>query len=364
MGSTFGDQIKLSIFGESHGPSVGMVLEGLEEGIVIDEILLERELKRRSPGRSLTSPRREKDKVIFLSGIYQGRTLPSPITAMVHNTAAKDKDYQKLDKWMRPSHADYPAFMKYHGLADMRGGGHFSGRLTLGLVIAGALCKMALMQHEPFHKSYGVGSHITQLYTYQEPSWRRADKKLLLQRNTEFLPSEDPKAIEKLIEGAKKNKDSLGGIVETFAIGLPAGLGEPFFDSLESKISHLLFSIPAVKGVLFGIGEQFASLTGSKANDPYYISSGKVKTLTNHNGGILGGISTGMPLVVRTVVKPTPSIGLEQKSVDMKSGKMAVKTISGQHDPCIVPRAIPVIESCIHIALYDAFRANQFRTKA
>lgn len=261
---------------------------------------------------------------------------------------------------MRPSHADYPAFMKYHGSNDPRGGGQFSGRMTAPIVAAGAVAKMALDRH----LSLITGSHLVQVNTYTEKPWDIPSADVLLNMHDSKIPAREPEKVIDIIQEAMAEKDSVGGIVETAVIGVPVGLGDPFFESLESRISSLLFSIPGVKGVLFGAGLQLASMKGSQANDAYTLDGQKVVTRTNHNGGILGGISTGMPILVSVIIKPTPSIGLKQESVNMASMQTEEKTIQGRHDPCILLRAVPVIEACLYIALYDAWLTEKGRSNA
>ena len=360
MSNTWGNQLKLSIFGESHGKCIGMTLSGVEAGITVDPSVLEQEMKRRAPGNKLSTSRQEADQVDLVSGVMDGKTTGSPITGLIYNTNTRSADYDALKTWMRPSHADYPAYVKYHGFNDHRGGGHFSGRLTAPLVAAGSICSMALKSH----LDLTTASHILQLYTYKEEPWDIPDKAQLLAMKERQILAKDPEMVVSLIQEAQKEKNSIGGMIQTAVLGIPAGLGDPFFDSLESRISSLLFSIPAVKGVLFGAGEQFASSTGRELNDAYKIQQEKIVTETNHNGGILGGISTGMPVMVTVVVKPTPSIGTLQHSVDISSMKEEAKEVSGRHDPCIVLRAIPVIEACLSIALYDAWLTEKGRFHA
>lgn len=355
MSSIYHGTVSISIFGQSHGPAVGMVLDGVEPGVPVDMQKIRRQMKRRAPGKALSTKRQEADEVEWLSGIYQETTTGSPIAAVIRNTNAQSGDYENLKAWMRPSHADYPASVRYKGYADMRGGGHFSGRLTAPLVLAGSLCCQALEQHIRFT----AGSHIVKLGTYEESCWTDPDPALLRECQDLYLPCLHPQEVQAVIEKARQNLDSVGGIVETVVTGIPAGLGSPFFDSMESRLSSLLFSIPAVKGVSFGAGFDFASMTGSQANDPYTYSQGRVVTLSNHNGGILGGITTGMPIVFRTVIKPTASIGRPQHSVNLETKTDEVGTVKGRHDPCIVPRAIPVLEACAAICLYEAYKEEK-----
>lgn len=356
MSNTFGSVIKLSLFGESHGEGIGFVLWGIEPGTDIDLEELSGEMKRRAPGGALSTSRKEGDKVEILSGVLDGKAEGSPICGIIRNTNTRSADYEALKVWMRPSHADYPAHIKYEGYNDVRGGGHFSGRLTAPLVAAGTLCGQALRRHVPFT----AGSHILKLNTYEEAHWDIPEEEELKKCHDLAVPCKDPDKVQDIILKARSEGDSVGGIVETAVTGLPAGLGEPFFDSLESQLAHMLFSIPAVKGVLFGCGTDFACLKGSQANDPYTFREGKVTAKTNHNGGVLGGITMGMPLVLRTVIKPTASIGQEQESVNLAEGTSERRTITGRHDPCIVLRAIPVIEAACKIVLYDAYQEGKW----
>ncbi len=357
MSNTWGNEIKLSIFGESHGGGIGMILDGIMPGFHLDMEAIQKQMARRAPGGALSTPRKEADEVEFLSGIVDGVTCGSPICGIIRNTNTKSKDYSKTKDWMRPSHADYTALIKYGGFADYRGGGHFSGRITAPLVLAGSICGQVLEQ------KYGIraGSHIVRLGEYEEANWSFLDSDLLKSREESRIPCDDPQRVTEIIETAGLEVDSVGGMVETAVIGVPAGWGDPFFDSLESRLAHLLFSVPAVKSVSFGAGSQFATMRGSEANDAFCLEDGKVCTKSNHNGGILGGISNGMPIVFQTVIKPTPSIGKKQTSVNMKTMTEEENQIVGRHDPCIVLRAIPVLEAVAKIALYDAWKGSEPR---
>lgn len=355
MSNTWGNEIRLSIFGESHGGGIGMILDGIVPGIQLNIDEIQKQMARRAPGGALATPRKEADEVEFLSGVVDGVTCGSPICGVVRNTNTRSKDYGKTKDWMRPSHADYTARIKYGGFADFRGGGHFSGRLTAPLVLAGSICGQVLEQ------KFGLqaGSHIVRLGEYTEDNWDSPDADLLRQMEESRIPCQNPQKVAEIIEEARMAADSVGGMVETALTGIPAGLGDPFFDSLESRIAHLLFSVPAVKSVSFGAGERFAAMRGSKANDAFCLREGNVQTQTNHNGGILGGISTGMPIVFSTVLKPTPSIGQVQSSVNMETMQEEENQIVGRHDPCIVLRAIPVLEAVAKIALYDAWKGSE-----
>lgn len=355
MSNTWGNEIKLSIFGESHGGGIGMILDGIVPGIHLDMEAIRKQMARRAPGGALSTPRKEADEVEFLSGIVNGVTCGSPICGIIRNTNTKSKDYNQTKDWMRPSHADYTALIKYGGYADYRGGGHFSGRITAPLVLAGSICGQVLEQ------KYGIqaGSHIVRLGEYEEANWSVVDSNLLKKMAENRIPCDNPQKVADIIEAARLDADSVGGMVETALTGVPAGWGDPFFDSLESRLAQVLFSVPAVKSVSFGAGGQFAAMRGSEANDAFCLKDGKVATKTNHNGGILGGISNGMPIVFQTVIKPTPSIGKKQTSVNMCKMIEEENQIVGRHDPCIVLRAIPVLEAVAKIALYDAWKGSE-----
>lgn len=357
MSNTWGNEIRLSIFGESHGDGIGMILDGIEPGVRLDMDGIKWQMARRAPGGVLSTPRKEADEVEFLSGIMDGITCGSPICGVIRNTNTKSKDYSKIKDWLRPSHADYTALIKYGGFADYRGGGHFSGRITAPLVLAGSICGQVLEQ------KFGIqaGSHIVRLGEYEEENWQEIDSQRLKQCEASEIPCENSEKIVRIIEEARSTADSVGGMVETAITGIPVGWGDPFFDSLESRLAHLLFSIPAVKSVSFGAGDRFAAMRGSQANDAFCIQDGKIGTKTNHNGGILGGITTGMPIVFQTVLKPTPSIGQKQISVNVDTMQEEENQIVGRHDPCIVLRAIPVLEAVAKIALYDAWKGSGTR---
>lgn len=351
MSSSFGTVLKLQLFGESHGPAVGMCLDGFPAGFQLDPEALQTFLDRRAPGRSaLTSTRREADRPEFLSGLADGLTCGAPLTAVLPNGDAHPADYAGLEDTPRPSHADYPAAVKYHGAQAASGGGHFSGRLTAPLCVAGGLCLQLLAA-----QGVEIFAHIAQIGSIPD----RAFDPLAPERPGSGFPVLDAAAgvaMRAEITAAAAAGDSVGGVVECAVTGLPAGVGAPMFDGLENRLAQALFAIPAVKGVEFGSGFAGAALRGSENNDPYYMENGAVRTRTNHAGGILGGITTGMPLLFRIAVKPTPSIGQAQQTVDLAEKKDAALTIRGRHDPCIVPRAIPVAEACAAIALLDLLR--------
>lgn len=354
MSGVWGEYLKLSIFGESHGLGVGIVVNGLPAGIELDLDLIDKEMARRMPGKtSLATPRQEQDKYELVGGYFNGKTSGSPLCCMIWNRDQRSQDYEDIKGIVRPSHADFTARLKHSGCNDYRGGGHFSGRLTAPLVFVGAIAKQLLGR-----KDIVIGSHILSIGDVQEEPFDLRDvgpDRLKELTNKEFPVIVEDKAIEmkEKILKAKQDNDSLGGVVETGVVQLPIGLGSPFFDSVESKIAHLLFSIPAVKGVEFGAGFQITKMNGSEANDQFILEKNQVKTITNNNGGILGGITNGMPLVFRTAFKPTPSIGKVQKTVDVDKLEEIEISIKGRHDPCIVPRAVPVVEAVAALALLD-----------
>ena len=355
--NVWGSAIKLSIFGESHGRAVGIVIDGLARGEAIDMDAAAREMRRRSPGRdAFSSARRENDETEIMSGLRDGVTVGSPLCAVIYNSDARSSDY---DTKLRPGHADWTALLKYGGRADMRGGGHFSGRLTAPLTFAGCLAKQIVRRAgiEAFARIEAIG----------EAEDRRAvsyDEYLSIS-GRDFPASESAEAaMKEAVKAAKEAGDSVGGIVEAVVFGLPGGLGEPFFGSMESSISSLLFSIPAVKGVEFGDGFRLAAMRGSLANDSLCVTEGKISSRTNRNGGILGGITNGMPLVTRAAIKPTPSIACPQNTVDSAVMRETTLSVSGRHDPCIVPRAVPVVEACLAVAVLDALLSDKTRREA
>lgn len=353
MSATWGRKVRYTIFGESHGKGIGMTIDGLPSGLTINWDEVSRELERRAPGNSpLATSRRETDQFILLSGLFQGKTTGTPLCVLIENHNQHSKDYETVVQKFRPSHADYAGHVKYKGYNDPRGGGHFSGRLTAPLVFAGAIIKQLLLQQKII-----IGSHIERIGSISEPRFDAVtvDEKSLLRLNQQKFAVLDPILGEKMqntILAAKADNDSVGGVIETAAIHLSAGWGDPFFDSLESTLSHLLFSIPAVKGIEFGAGFEFAAMYGSTANDAMHCQDGRIQTTTNHNGGITGGITNGMPLIFRVAIKPTPSISQKQHTVNAQGENILLSTI-GRHDPCIVPRAVPVIEAVTALALWE-----------
>ena len=355
MGSVFGKNIKLSLFGESHGEAIGCVIDGFPHGIKIDNDFIESEMeRRRAKNPSVSTARNEKDKVEILSGLLENKTTGMPIAAIIRNENKRSGDYSNLKIMPRPSHSDFTAMIRYQNYNDIRGGGHFSGRLTAPLVFAGALCKLALK--EKF--GINIAAHIKQIYNIKDkyPNGKLPSYKEFINNYKKELSVFDNNAMNemiKMIKEAKMNMDSLGGIITVVAFNVPAGFGEPFYSSIESRIAESMFGVPAVKGVEFGLGFDFVHYRGSECNDAYTIKNNKIKTKTNNNGGILGGISNGMPIVVNVAIKPTPSIAKEQLTLNIKTKKEDKLIIKGRHDPCIVVRAVPVLEAALSIALLD-----------
>lgn len=354
MSGIYGMNIKMSIYGESHGKAVGVVLDGLPPGLALDEEAIASEMARRAPGQSaLTTARKESDAVEIQSGFFNGYTTGTPLCARIANSDQHSKDYSLLKDKMRPGHGDYAGNVRYQGYNDYRGGGHFSARLTAPLVFAGAVAKQALAQY-----GITVGAHILRIHDIVEPSFNplgesEATLKAVDRKPFPVLDDAIGVQMQNCILTAKGVLNSVGGVIELMAINLPAGLGAPYFDSVESRLSQILFSVPAVKGIEFGEGFGFAKLTGAEANDQMHYEDGKVRCYTNHNGGITGGITNGMPLLFRVAMKPTPSISREQKTVSLAEQSDTTLTIVGRHDPCIVQRAIPVIEAVTAWTLWD-----------
>ena len=347
MSNTIGTRLKLTVFGESHGPAVGMTLEGFPAGFEPDLAELQTFLNRRAPSASVFSTsRREADAPEFLSGLHDGRTCGDALTAIIRNTNARRADYANF--LPRPSHADYPAFVKYGGAMDLSGGGCYSGRLTAPICIAGGLCKQYLRQQgvEVFAHIFNIGAQR------DEPYDPLAPQTPVLERGLTLVDPVRAEAMLDEIEAVRAACDSVGGSVECAVTGLPTGLGEPMFDGVENRLAQLLFGIPAVKGVEFGSGFGCAQMRGSAHNDPYYYDeNGAVRTRTNHAGGICGGMTTGMPVCFRVAIKPTPSIALPQETVDPVAHCGAELEIRGRHDPCIVPRAVAVVEAAAALAV-------------
>ena len=332
MGSIWGNKLKISIFGESHGEGIGVVIDGFPAGFEVDFDYINKCLKRRAPGNKLSTSRIESDEPEILSGIKDNFTTGAPICAFIKNNNTRSSDYQDKLINPRPSHADFNAYVKYNGYADLRGGGHFSGRLTAPLVFAGALCSDWL------DKKYNI----------------KINARLKQVGNIKIENDEKIKEAEEFILKIKQSGDSIGAVIECSASNVPQGLGEHIFSSVEANIASCIFGIPGVKGIEFGRGFEFASMRGSEANDEYYYdNNGEVKTKTNNNGGIIGGMSTGMPIVFSVVFKPTPSIFLEQDTINLETKTNDKMTIKGRHDPCIAVRAVPVVEAAAALALVD-----------
>ena len=355
MSSTYGENLKLSIFGQSHGPAVGMTMDGIPAGLPVDLEKLQQFLNRRAPGQNdWSTPRREEDQPEFLSGIVDGFTCGAPIAAVIHNRNTRSADYEQLKDCPRPGHADYTAQVKYGGFQDAAGGGHFSGRLTAPLCIAGGLCKQWLQE-----QGIQIGAHILAIGECGDVFFDPMDPELE-SVGTAFpvLDPEAGKAMIAQISLAREAGDSLGGIIECAITGLPAGIGEPMFGGVESRIAQIVYGIPGIKGVEFGIGFDCACVPGSQSNDSFSILDGRVVTETNNAGGILGGITNGMPVIFTAAVKATPSISCTQQSVSLSRMEDVPLNIRGRHDPCIVPRAVPVVEAAAAIAIYDMILGN------
>jgi len=348
MSSTYGENIKLTIFGQSHGPAIGMSLDAVPAGLKVDTEALQDFLNRRAPGQNdWSTPRKEADRPEFLSGIADGYTCGAPIAAVIYNANTRSGDYANLKNCPRPGHADYTAQVKYGGFQDAAGGGHFSGRLTAALCIAGGLCKQWLEE-----KGVRIAAHIASIAHVEDTLFDPLAPQLDAVA-TDF-PVLCPSTGEKMrsaIAAAKAHCDSVGGSIECAVTGLPAGLGEPMFGGMESRIAQIVYGIPAVKGLWFGD----TAACGSENNDAFTVEDGQIRTVTNHCGGILGGITNGMPLIFRVAVKPTPSIAKPQQTVNLQTGDLTTIEIKGRHDPCIVPRAVPVVEAAAAIAIFDAY---------
>ena len=354
MSSTYGEKIKISVFGESHGGGIGVVIDGLPAGEAIDFDAVLAQMARRAPGRDKTAtPRKESDLPRVLSGMLGDVLTGAPLCAVIENTNTRSQDYGDLLAKPRPGHSDYTAYIKYHGANDIRGGGHFSGRITAPLVFAGAVCRQLLER-----RGIQIAAHIQSVGSiHDKPFDPVAVPSALIKRlsasSFALIDESAEGPVRAEIEAARLAQDSVGGTIECAVTGLPAGVGEPMFDGLEGAIAKAVFGVPAVKGIEFGAGFALAAMRGSRANDAFCYDNGHVVTETNHCGGILGGIANGMPLIFRCAVKPTPSISQPQKTVDLQTGENTVLTIHGRHDPCIVPRAVPVIEAVTALAIIN-----------
>lgn len=354
MSSEFGKNLKLSIFGESHGEAIGCVIDGLPSGVKLDMDKIYIDMSRRAPGKDKTAtPRLEKDVPHILSGVLDNVTTGAPLAMIIENTNTKSGDYSNVMTVPRPSHSDYPAFVKYGGNNDVRGGGHFSGRLTAPLVFAGAVAKQILAQ-----QGVMIGAHIAKIGSAEDDMFDKnhisAELLEKLSSSAFSVISDNAEALMRAeIEKARMDCDSIGGIIECAVIGMPVGVGANMFSTVESHLSSILFGVPAVKGVQFGAGFDFAEMTGSQANDTYSVKDGRVVLNGNNNGGVLGGMTSGAPIVLSAVIKPTPSISKPQKSVNLQTMTDEELVIKGRHDPCIVPRAVPVIEAAVAFGLLD-----------
>ncbi len=362
MSSTYGENLKLSIFGQSHGPAIGMTLDGIPAGLPVDLEVLQVFLNRRAPGQNnWSTPRREEDRPEFLSGLLDSFTCGAPIAAVIYNKNTRSGDYANLRDCPRPGHADYTAQVKYGGFQDAAGGGHFSGRLTAPLCIAGGLCKQWLAE-----MGIRVDARIAAIAGEVDDEIALDPLNPQLELIGKDFPVFSPAAGERMrqkIAQARAEGDSVGGVIECYITGLPAGLGEPMFGGVESCIAQIVYGIPAVKAVEFGVGRAAGSLRGSQCNDAFSIEGGRIVTLTNNAGGILGGITNGMPVIFRTTIKPTPSISRQQQSVSLSRMEETELAVKGRHDPCIVPRAVPVVEAAAAIAIYDLILGNTQTTR-
>ena len=354
MSCNFGNNIKITIFGQSHSDAIGVVIDGLPAGFKIDTEKTAAFMARRAPGQNdLSTPRKEADNVKILSGVVDNVTCGAPLCAVIENTNTRSGDYDKLRILPRPSHSDFAAMMKHNGFNDIRGGGNFSGRLTAPLCFAGAVCMQMLEE-----KGIRIGAHISSIGKTNDKKFDpvnvgSADFDALSKKSFPVIDDVQGEYMRKEIYDAKGNGDSVGGTIECAVVGMPAGIGDPIFDGIENRISSAVFGIPAIKGIEFGAGFESARMLGSENNDDFISVDGKISTATNNHGGILGGISSGMPIVFRCAVKPTPSIGREQKSVNTETGCEEALVIGGRHDPCIVPRAVPCIEAAAAIVIAD-----------
>ena len=358
MKHTFGSSIAVTIFGESHGEEIGVVIDGLSPGIPVDREFINAQLALRRPAGKISTARQEQDEYRIVSGVFEDRTTGTPLCICIPNTQTRSKDYAATRALARPGHADYTANTKYHGFEDYRGGGHFSGRITAGLVAGGAIAMTALRE-----KGIVLGTHIARCGGVNDRIFGDLEADIAVLQKMQFAVLDESAGVtmRECIEKAAAEGDSVGGVLETAVLGMPAGVGEPWFDTLEGMLAHALFSIPGIKGVQFGAGFGGADLRGSAYNDPFRMKDGKVVTTTNRNGGINGGISNGMPIQFRCAVKPTPSIYKEQKTVDIHRKENADLQIEGRHDPAIIHRARVVVDSVTALVLCDAL-ATHFGT--
>ena len=355
MSSNWGKNFRISIFGESHGVALGINIDGIPSGTKLDLDFIEEEMRRRAPGRSaLTTPRVEKDSFEILSGYFNEMTTGTPLAMIIRNTNQQSKDYTEIAKKLRPGHADYSGNTRYNGYNDIRGSGHFSGRITASLVFAGAIAKQILQQ-----KGILIGAHIKSIKDIEDRDFDESDIKIenINKLREMMLPVLDKNVepeMENVILEARANKDSVGGIIEVMVTGVPAGIGDPFFSSMETEIASMMFSVPSVKGIEFGAGFDISRMTGYEANDEmYFDENGAIKSYTNNNGGIIGGITNGMPINFKVAIKPPASIEKLQKTVNIYTNKNDLLEVKGRHDPAIVPRAIVVVEAATAIVILD-----------
>lgn len=349
MKNTFGNSVKVTIFGESHGEAIGAVIDGLAPGVAVDNDYIARELAKRRPQAKTDTPRQEKDEFQIVSGVFCGKTTGTPICIIIPNQNTKSADYESIRCTPRPGHADYTASEKYHGYEDYRGGGHFSGRITAAVVAAGAILQSALD-----NLGITIGTHILSCKESCDRAFLNVEEDVRSLKDKSFPVLNDVEdEMTEVILKARAQNDSVGGVLQTAICGMPAGVGEPFFDSVESLLSHALFSIGGVKGVEFGAGFDFAKMYGSEANDSFAYENGKIVTKTNNNGGINGGITNSMPIIFNCVVKPTPSIAMEQETVNINTKENTTISIKGRHDPSIIRRVAPVINSISAIVMCD-----------
>lgn len=348
----WGERFRVSVFGESHGAGIGVVIDGIPAGIQLNLEEIKREMHRRAPGNDATStPRKEQDEVKILSGLFGGRTTGTPLAGVIENTNTKSGDY--TPQLLRPGHADFTGFSKYGDAHDYRGGGHFSGRITAPLVFAGAIAKQILEE-----KGIKIGAHIQRVGKIEDVPFDSVSGSSMFfdtisRKSFPVIDDTIGQEMQEEILRKKEEQDSVGGVIECCATGIPVGIGNPFFGSVESRISSMMFSVPAIKGIEFGAGFGFATMTGFEANDSFCVEDGTIKTKTNHNGGVNGGIANGMPLLFKVVVKPTPSIGKVQQTVNIKTMENTEISVRGRHDPCILKRAVPVVEAGCAIAILD-----------
>ena len=351
MSCSFGNKIKITIFGQSHSEAIGVVIDGLPAGFKLDTDRVAAFMARRAPGQNdLSTPRKEADAVKILSGVVDNVTCGAPLCAIIENTNTRSGDYDKLRFVPRPSHSDFAAMMKHNGFNDIRGGGNFSGRLTAPLCFAGAVC-IQMLEKKGIH----IGAHISSIGKVEDKKFDavNVNKNDFVLTTFPVIDEKQGELMRKEIYDAKSTGDSVGGTIECAVVGMPAGIGNPIFDGIENRISMAVFGIPAVKGIEFGAGFESSKMRGSENNDDFTLENGVIKTVTNNHGGILGGISSGMPIVFRCAIKPTPSIGIEQNSVNTETKEAEKLVIGGRHDPCIVPRAVPCVEAAAAVAIAD-----------